>query len=290
MIIDWRKRPTILEYWPNDSEFILGIDECGTPDIKYIKRCVRKGVVPDENHTQLTLTGIVHTRETHTELIESMNTIKYKYWKEGVCRYGNSLKRVCFHNKEIRKRNSPFNLVNYDEFFMELIDAIKLSKTRIISCSVNKVEFYNRYRDNETYKTSPIHPYKLSLEFVLERFCHRLNELNKKGFVLLESRGFKEDYRLLQDIKYLLDNGNYHNPKSHFENISGIYFNPKWSSIHDDKKSYVILEYADIISYFIHKQVKEGWASKNQIFNLIENKFYRYPNYYGWGLKVFPKK
>ena len=84
----------------------------------------------------------------------------------------------------------------------------------------------------------------------------------RKGIILLESRGYKEDSILLKHI------------------------NPKWQDNYHTTT--VGLEIADLFSYPIHKFLK--LEKKDKAFKIIENKIIGYPEYLNKGLKVFPSR
>lgn len=279
--MEWRNKPTLLEYWPDNVDFILGLDENGTSDIEYIKRCLAANIEIDPLHRHFTLTGVVFNRVRYEKLKEDMNKIKFEYWENGLYDHKGEKRRVCFHSREIRNKSYPFNYIDYDNFIKDLTNMIKETKTKVISCSIDKKNHCQQYR-------YPIHPYPLSLGFILERFCYGLNKVDKKGILIIESRGYKEDSLLLKHIVNILDHGTNQNPSSHFRNIEGVYFNPKWWLKDNNRSSFVILEFADLLSYPIHKYSRNGCMEKDQAFCEVEKKFFRYPDYVGWGFKRFP--
>lgn len=279
--VDWRKRPALLVYWPSEAEYMIGLDENGSSDLVSISRAIQKNQQIDDSIKHFTLTGVVFNRERYDILKERLNDIKYTYWEDGLTEYKGVKKRVCFHSREIRKGEYPFNQIDYQEFLEKLSSAINDIPTKIISCHINKEAHFRKYK-------IPHHPYHVSIRYILERYCEGLNNSNKKGIVLLESRGPKEDRFVLKHILEILDHGTNQNPKEHFRNIIGVYFNPKWSAVDNDQKSYVILELADLISFPIYQYCKSNRVKRDRPFLVIEKKFYKFPNYIGWGLKIFP--
>lgn len=147
----------------------------------------------------------------------------------------------------------------------------------IANSTIDKLKHKDKY-------SFPRPVYDLSIVFLLERLTYRLNWLNVNGVILLESRGNKEDSKLLQQIVHILNFGNDYKKTSDFNCIKGVYFNKKWTYTH--QKSYWPLELADVLSYSIHKYNISGIKSKELL--LIENKIIGYPQYKGKGNKVFP--
>lgn len=283
IMVDWTTRPTLIEYWPEGVEYILGLDENGTSNTKGIKKKLKNGKTIPLNEKEFTLTGVVLNKDNYSELIKNINEIKYDYWDQGLYKYGDTKKRVCFHSSEIRKRDAPFNLENplYRYFMDDLTTVIASTRTAILSCSIDMEKHCRRYSD-------PYHPYHLAIEFILERYCGRLNHHRKNGIIILESRGRKEDKFVLKHIVKIKNEGTFYKSSSHFRHLEGAYFNPKWSVAQESKASFVILELADLISYPIHKFARSGYATKDLAFESIEKKLLNYPHYMGSGLKKFP--
>ena len=283
--MDWKSRPRIIEYWPEDVDYVMGIDETGTSDLVSIERKIKAGKESeiDISMRDFTLTGVIVDQGRYDDLKKTVNEVKYKYWDNGLFSHKGKEKRVCFHSRDIRKKNYPFNKVHPPELHNSITSMIEGVNAKIISCHVDKLTHYKKYK-------TPIHPYHISIQFILERFCKGLNDGDKTGFIILESRGKTEDKFVLDYIVNIIDTGTNQNPASHFRNIRGVYFNPKWWKKDDEKSSFVILEYADLVSYPIHKQYRNrtGNSISNPAFSIVEKKLYLYPSYNGWGLKVWP--
>jgi len=260
----------------------MGLDENGTAEIKSIVSKIKNKEKITDNDRFFTLTGVSFNQAGYTMLKERMNAIKYRYWKNGVYPYKGGVKRVCFHSSEIRRSKSPFYGINRDAFMEDISGMIREMPTRVISCFVDKEKLCRKYK-------TPDHPYDLAIAFLLERFCAQLNKNEKNGAIILEARGNTEDKAMLNHILHIIEKGTNKNPSSHFSRITGVYFNPKWSKDDDDKTSYVILELADLMSYPIHKHYRNGGTTKDLPFEIVERKLLRYPNPFGWGIKLFPK-
>lgn len=293
MTREWRKRPTLLDYWPEDVESIMAIDENGTTDLEYFKKMKEKD--PTEffkastglsnrydNNKWFTITGVIMNRDEFPKFRYDIVTLKDTFWPpEGKAYYKGQLRRVVFHSREIRKKESPFAVSqnDYDKFISELSLLIEKTSYIAFSASINKVKHVERYKN-------PFHVYYWCLNFIVERYCFWLKNNNKKGLLFLESRGKKEDHEVLKFLINLINNGNNYNGPEHFSNIVGIYFNPKWSKNHNYQKSFPLLELADLVSYPIYKYMRS--QKKDLAFEIVEKKLYNYPHYDGYGLKKFP--
>lgn len=267
--MSWRARPIVLNNIDVDIDYILAVDENGIPSLKDLLH-------PKNDLLQwFTITGVVFTRDNLKTFIEETTKIKNKYWENGCF----NKKKVVFHSRDIRKKIGAFNpkLINHEEFLEDLEKLITTNEYRIYSSSIDKFAHVRSY-------INPYPVYDLCLEFLLERYCFELNSENKKGIIVVESRGERENKLLLDTALKIMTYGNrYHDP-SFFSNIKGIYFNPKRTK--NKKLSYPQLELADSISYHIHNYVKTNYKSDD--FLSIESKLYNFPNYNGYGMKIFP--
>lgn len=288
---DWRKRPTIIHEWNEEFDCVMAIDENGTTDLKGIRKKIRqdffsaignKDKIALPHDRWFTISGVVMEKDAFATFRDAINSIKYGHWEEGKFDYKQGNKRVVFHSSEIRKRVGPFNpkFINYGDLMTDISGLVENSNFLIYSSSIDKISHVLSY-------ANPYPVYNLCLDFIVERFCRSLNLSGKKGILLLESRGKKEDKHILKHLINLLEKGNHFHLPGHFNCIKGVYFNPKWSSVQKDQASFVLLELADLISYPIFKFVSTG--NQDAAFNILKNKLYNYPNYDGFGLKRFPK-
>lgn len=266
----WKDAPTSIDEMSMEDGFIFAVDENGTA-----KLGKNYSIFDDEdiNKKWFTLTGVLIDLKDFNSFRDAIVELKSRYWIDG--KYNGE--RVVFHSKDIRKKQGPFNpkIINYDEFLKELNEILLVHQYKIYSINVDKYS-------HDAHYVTPYPVYELSVEYILERLCYELNKKNKKGIILFESRGKKEDKGVLHKINTILEKGNdYHKPLL-FKRIDGVYFNRKSTS--DKQKSYWPLELADILSYRIHRFVKS--SEKDQLFKSIETKFSEYPNHDGKGLKI----
>lgn len=279
---DWRLRPTLIEEWEESIDSVLAIDENGTVDLKGIRNNFRK-VYSDKAHNDrwFTISGIAINRSEYPRFVDLINTVKYSHWDDGCFNYSNGNKRVVFHSREVRKRIGPFNPknINYSSLMDDITAVIDQINFDVYSSTIDKAEHILKY-------SNPYPVYNLCMEFIIERYCRSLKRLGQNGILLLESRGKREDKEILTYIVGLLENGNRYFSGEDLCCIKGVYFNPKWSKKHQSKMSFPILELADLVSYPIHKYVKLD--TKDLAYGVVEKKINNYPDYAGYGLKVFP--
>lgn len=285
----WRNRPRSIDYCPNESEYIMFVDENGDNDLKYIKKCLANNSSPDINNVFFTVTGCIIHKEHLKNLIEDITILKNKYWESGLYTYKNKTKRVCLHSRDIRKKDGPFLLDKntYSNFMNDLTNFLESIDTKIISININKEKLCRKYND-------PFDPYEISSEFLIERYVKFLLENNTQGIIMLEARGSKEDRMLLQHLKGVIKLGTGNSDRKYvkstdfIKSIKGIYFNPKWAPRYDLKKSYFGLEITDLFSHPIHNYVRSSYTVKNRPYEVLESKLMNYPHHLGFGLKTFP--
>lgn len=289
---DWKKRPLLIDYWEEDIDTVMAIDENGTTDLtgvrnlfaadhlELMKACFHTDSYMHERW--FTITGVIMDRGNFPSFKDAITTIKLAHWHNGLYDYKQGQRRVVFHSREIRKKEGPFNpkLIKTKDFVMDISSLIKNQNFDIYSSSIDKIKHIARY-------TKPFHVYNLCLNFIVERYCRELNRKGKTGILLLESRGKDEDAMILEYLVDLLENGNNYHTAEHFSQIKGVYFNPKWCfNKNHGKASFILLELADIVSYPIFKYIKTN--KKDIAFEVLEPKLQNYPSYNGYGIKKFP--
>ncbi len=261
----WEMKPLALETVSSKVQNILAVDESGTT--------CKCNVAED----WLSLTGIIININDFSDTEEKVMKLKNKYWKDALF-YS---KRVVLHSRDIQKKQRAFSKIviqNFVEFEKDLQDMINSVEMKVIASNIDKNSLYDSY-------FNPYDTYELAVEFMIERYVLYLEQKNENGIIIFESRGRKEDNRILLLIMNLINNGNNYIKNYRFGNrILGVYFNRKQTK--DFSKSYWALELADICSDAIYKTMKK---QDTELFKLIQNKVIGYPDYNGKGMKVFPK-
>lgn len=281
--MSWRNRPTFKDHWPSEIDVIMFVDENGDSSIKNIKKNLKDRKEIEENNKYFTTTGSVIRKENFGQAKKEILKLKKEHWEEGLYEYKGKLKRVCFHSHEIRKGKYAFSatVIDKTKFVKDISEYMLNLEIDIFSATLDKEVHCRRYID-------PDNPYNLCMNFILERFVKFYLGDDEKAIIVLEARGKKEDSKLLNHIKFLIDNGTQYVSKDYFKKIKGVYFNPKWCRQSNEKKSYFGLEIADLVSYPIHKYNTKN--NRDRAFECIEDKIYGFPNYTGRGIKKFPRK
>lgn len=277
---NWRNRPTTIDYVSKDITWVVAIDESGTPDLRQVKKAIKEERDLNDGDKQFTVTACAIKVEDFPFVQDMVMAIKNKYWENALYNYKGEDKRICFHSKEIRGKKGAFNpsKIEYPSFIEDLSNLMGQIPMRLFSANIDKWKHVKKYR-------YPDDPYDLCLEFIFERLMFDFGG-NDTCYIILESRGKKEDKELLDKIKALIDYGNGLNNASKFSRIKGVYFNPKWCQAEHDQKSYWELELADLCAYPIHKYLSYG--HKDAAFDVLETKICGYPRILGRGLKSFP--
>ena len=280
----WYDKPTKIRQLSDEIEYIMCIDENGSSNnLTYILKQISNDKEVLEDDKYFTITGCIFTKKEYMDSKNIIKDLKNKYWKDGKFydKKSNKEKAVCFHSREIRKHDNCFNdsLINYDEFMVDLTNAMINIQCKIISISINLYEYLKRGYTHNVYN--------VAFDFLLERYIYATSG-NKKGIIMLEARGKEEDSELLEHIsKVIRKTGTKSIKSSELKNkIKGVYFNPKWNEEYGS--TYTGLEITDLYSYPIHKFIKRN--KKDQAFLTYENKIVGYPNYNNKGIKVFPNQ
>ena len=279
----WYDKPTKILEINDNIGYIMCIDENGgSNNLTYVLKQIMNGKQISEDDKYFTITGCIFTKEDYYNSKNEFNVLKNKYWKDSIF-YDKKLgkRRVCFHSRDIRKHNGCFNdnVINHDEFMIDLSNTMKNIKCKIISISINMYEYLKYGYTHNVYN--------VAFDFLLERYVYNTYS-NKKGIIMLEARGKAEDKELLEHIsKVIKYTGTKKiSSKELKSKIKGVYFNPKWNE--DYTSTYVGLEITDLFSYPIHKFIKRN--VKDKAFLSFEDKIVGYPDYINKGIKIFPKK
>ncbi|WP_310439057.1 DUF3800 domain-containing protein [Sulfuricurvum sp.] len=272
----WRHKPIEIYKIP-DVDYFLFMDESGEHNLNNF----------DNTKPVFTLNGVMVEVKQYTTFKRRINAFKDTYWENGCfLDKGKHPKKVCFHSREIRRRSGAFSKhyfddVQYNQFMDELTSMMQELSFELIAACIDKQTLVSRY-------IHPKEPYELALEFIIERFAKFLNTQNKTGIIILESRGTKEDAKLLELFLELFNDGtNFVSHRVLQRTITaGLYFNPKWNKAKENLDTFVGLEIADLCAHPIgHFAFKN---EKSKPFLTIESKFLGFPNYQGKGLKLFP--
>lgn len=298
MSVNWKNRPTLIEHWEDANadtghkiDYIMFIDESGTADLSYVNKRIKRNQLVGPENAFLVISGCIISYDHFPQIRDSILELKNKYWPSGLY----NARRVVLHGKDIRHKKKPFDdlTINYENFLDDLYVFLDNQDFTIITSVLNKAQYLKIYTDlqsNYPNKVFIYHPYKLSLCFVIERFQYFLQRKNKLGVIVCESRGNKEDHKLLKDAIDIID-GTLQLSQRPKRRIKGVYFNPKFSVKHENKKSYFGLEIADLVAYITNNYYNMGRnfnCGLKHMFSSFEKKHDNYPKHLNYGIKFFP--
>lgn len=211
------------------SLYRLYIDEVGNHDM---------GSADNPNERFLSLTGVfLESEYVSNILLPEMDSLKKKYFQH------DPDEPVIFHRKEMVNQKYPFHVLRDEQtrlrFDDELLASLLRWEYKVITIVVDKKEHRDRY------STWRFHPYHYCLEVMLERFVLFLYYNNKRGDVMVESRGGKEDEKLKNSYRRLYKIGTDNVSIEKFQ----CYLTSKELKVKPKKMNIAGLQLADMIAY-----------------------------------------
>ena len=177
----WKQRVLRIDELPADIDYILFVDESGSSEMKSIKKAVINKHTITNDEKFFIVTGVLMHRDQIGIVSDKITELKCKFWPpHGMAMYKDGEKRVCFHSREIRKREGVFGsniLSDYENFMIELSEFLKSLDVKVFAVAIDKEAHFKRY-------VNPIHPYDLSMEFLLERLESYIPHGKRGGIVL----------------------------------------------------------------------------------------------------------
>ena len=272
----WKVKP--LQVHQRDPvDYYLFVDESGEHIIENF----------DQSRPYFTVSAVMISNVKYAEQKDAINTLKAKYWTDGVFKEKNKhSKKVCFVSRQIRRRQGAFskhylNDEQYECFLEDLTVLMSTLDYTVIAASIDKVKLVSKYMN-------PTEPYHLAMEFIVERFSRFLHTKNATGLIMMESRGKREDGSLHQLFLEFYNNGTRYFGNKYIQKTitGGFYFNGKWNKECNNLETFYGLELADLTAHPIGHFVQN--KEKTRPFETFETKFLGYEDYLGKGLKVFP--
>lgn len=245
---------------PDFGDYIVYVDESGDHEL----------VHADPKFPVFVLAFCIFKISDYTEIIvPSVQKLKFKY-------FGHDM--VILHEREIRKSNGPFAILQVSsirkQFLDDLNELVTLAPFKIVACVIDKA----KYRVTGYASDSP---YRVAMEFGLERVFFELQKLGQAGkitHVVFESRGTKEDSDLELQFRRLLA----------LSNVEGM--NATFSfKVAEKLTNSSGLQIADMVARPIGLHVWKPQQA-NRAFEIVSQKFRRSPRgaVTGWGLKIVP--
>jgi len=240
----------------------LYVDEVGNPDC---------GNCHNDNHHFLSLTGvIIDLNIVKSTVHPQMEKLKDDFFDH------HPDEPLIFHRKDILNGKPPFeklrekdNRLKFDNAFLELLKSWEYT---VITVCIDKKNHKNSYGEWR------YEPYHYCLEVLLERYLYFLDYLDKKGNVMAESRGKKEDKELMKVYSRLWENGGQHITAERFQKrftSKNLKVNPKYKNISG-------LQLADIVAHPSRNEIlnERGLLERNiapfaeSVIKILKDKYY----------------
>lgn len=174
------RQPSVAGPADPDERYRLYIDESGDHMFKKLAQ---------PSHRFLCLIGCLLRGREYRRFHDQLEKFKQKHIPHSPDQ------PVILHRADIMNRRGCFwrlrDLRKARAFDDDLLTLVKETDFRIVAIVIDKLVLKQKY-------PAPAHPYHLALGYMLQRYCGLLNHINRRGDVLAESRGGRED-RLLKD-------------------------------------------------------------------------------------------
>ncbi len=119
---------------------------------------------------------------------------------------------VILHREDLINRRGPFWRLRDSSiraaFDQDLLDLMASTTFTFAIVVIDKLKLKQDYPQT-------FHPYNMALDFLLQRYCFVLNHGSRRGDVMAESRGKREDLCLKNAYDHIYTHGDMHH-KSHF--------------------------------------------------------------------------
>ena len=124
---------------------------------------------------------------------------------------------IVLHRDDIYNRRHGFGLLadpgRNSAWEADFLEFVRTAKFRLFTVVLDKKTHKERYGD------AAIHPYHLSLTFLMERFKGYLNYVGAKGDMLAEGRGGREDLALKKVYTEVWSEGTYYVSSQEFQKV-----------------------------------------------------------------------
>jgi len=167
------------------------IDEVGNHDLAHAE---------DPNQRFLSLTGVILESQYTGDVFQpEMVQLKREFFQQ------DPDEPVIFHRKELVNKRRPFQALRNPDVEARFNTALLLALARwnytVITVVLDKLEHRQRYQ------VWQFHPYHYCMTVLLERFVLFLHYSGHRGDVMVESRGGKEDNKLMESYSRLYQRG-----------------------------------------------------------------------------------
>jgi hypothetical protein len=174
---------------PPDQRYRLYLDESGDHVYRHLA---------EERHRYLCLLGCWFRADAYQEFHARLEALKQKHVPHSPD------EPVILHREDIINCRGPFWRLREEQarqaFDDDLVGLIEQARFTVVAVVVDKATLQSKY-------PTPAHPYHLAMGFMLQRYCGYLNHVNRRGDVMAEARGGREDRKLKESYSSLLERG-----------------------------------------------------------------------------------
>lgn len=242
------------------SDYIVYVDESGDHSLRNIN---------PQNPVFALAFCIFEKAQYRQAVVPLVQALKFDFWGHD---------GIVLHSYEIRNQRNDFRIL-VDQtlrglFLQRINDIIDAIPMTVIASAIHKPNHVQQY-------AYPADPYKISLQFCVERLQRFLQERNQLGgttHLLVERRGKPEDDALELEFRRICDGASY---AGQITNLDIRFMDKKHNSTG--------LQIADLVAYPINRHVMNP-AQPNQAYDVVQQKFRRSAGgvVMGYGLKIFP--
>jgi hypothetical protein len=198
------------------------------------------------------------------------------------------------HREDIINRRGYFthlqDAAKAQAFDDALLEIIRAGSFRVVAVVIDKLTLQQKYGD------AAAHPYHLAMGFMLQRYCGYLNQINRVGDVLAESRGGREDRLLADSYSRIHAQGVWQTSAGHFQQA----LTTKQLKIKNKSANTAGLQLADLLCHPVRQLIlkEAGFAAEPaapfaaRILAVVETKWNRHlydGRIEGYGKVFFPK-
>lgn len=263
---------------PN-SRYRLYIDESGDHVFRHLE---------EQSHRYLCLLGCWFRTAEYRRFHESLEAFKQAHIPHSPD------EPLILHREDIINRRGSFWRLRDPEkaeaFDRDLLDLIAAADFKVVAVVIDKAALQEEY-------PTPSHPYHLAMGFMLQRYCGYLNHINRRGDVMAESRGGKENRLLMGSYEWCYERGvwRYTPPEAIQQALT-----TRKLKIKQKSANIAGLQLADLLSNPVRKALLlevghtrgELAPFASRVLRVIEGKFNRHlygGRIQGYGKVFFPK-
>jgi len=216
-------------------KYRMYIDEVGNSDLASSE---------NPNHRYLSLTGVIIELDyVRTVVAPAIESLKNKFFNQ------HPDDPIILHRRELMNGKPPFHALKdktiralFDKDFLHLLRDLNFT---VITVVIDKLEH------KEKYSVWHHDPYHYCLSVLVERFVLWLQNNKCEGDVFAESRGGKEDLRLKNSFRRLIESGtDFVSPESFDSHLTS-----KELKVKLKKLNVTGLQLADLIAYPSYRSV-----------------------------------